>query len=566
MTDQAIDTDALADRFLDGFLERNPVSATRIGDDRWDDQLSDYGEGGRAADVAACSEVLTAAAAVAPQQLEGEQAVTLEMVQLVAGNRLEVLEQKQYQLAIDHVFGVQTLPAEIAMFQPAEQPDQLDALLARFAAYPRAIDQHIATLREGIGDGRTSPVAPVAKTIEQIERMLAGPPAEFSAVRLAQVATPAARDRVMETVEAHIYPALQILHGFLVHEYAPAARAEPGLSATPNGEAAYELAIQLQTTMPATSDEVHELGLAEVERIETEMDELARTLGYPDRHPLRRALVEDPANSPSSRQQLVDLATERVEQAMAVAQAFFRRIPVLGCEVEPIAEDREGLEGTHYWPPAADGARPGLFRLNARPGPGGLPLYMLPAITFHEAIPGHHFQQATEVELSGLPRFRTQVASVKESPGLPPLIGTGFTEGWGLYAERQADEMGLYASEFERMGMLAQQLLRAVRLVVDTGLHARRWGREQAVRLMHEQLGAPEGFCEMEVDRYSIWPAQALAYTVGQREIEHARREVAEIMRDRFDLAAFHDEVLGHGTLPLTIFRREIPGWVEAAV
>jgi uncharacterized protein (DUF885 family) len=190
---------------------------------------------------------------------------------------------------------------------------------------------------------------------------------------------------------------------------------------------------------------------------------------------------------------------------------------------------------------------------------------MLPAVTFHEAIPGHHFQLAIEIELRGLPRFRTEIASVKESPGLPPLIGTGFIEGWGLYAERLADEMGLYATEFERMGMLEQQFGRALRLVVDTGLHARGWSREQAIDYMQERWGAPQSFCEREVDRYTVWPAQALAYKVGQREIQRARREVAERMGDRFDLAVFHDEVLGHGTLPLTIFRREIPGWVEAA-
>jgi len=565
VTTQTIDVDALADRFFDGVLQREPVSATRIGDHRWDDRLSDYGDGGRAADAAACREVLAAADAIAPQPT-GEQAITLEVLTLVARNRLELLDQNQYQLAIDHIFGVQTLPAEIAMFQPAEQPDQLDALLARFSAYPRAIDEHIATLREGMGDGRTSAAVPVRKTIGQIERMLANPPAAFTAVKLAQVASSAARDRVRETVEAHIYPALQNLRDFLADEYAPAARLEPSMAATPNGEAAYELAVRLQTTTLATAEEVHELGLSEVEQIEAEMDELARSLGYSDRQPLRRQLFEDPANLPVSRQQPLDLATGRLRQAAAAAPTFFRRLPRTACDVNPIERDREDLDQTHYWPPAADGARPGLFRLNTKPGPSGLPLHMLPALTFHEAIPGHHFQLAIEVELSGLPRFRTQIPSIKESPGLPPLIGTGFGEGWGLYAERLADEMGLYATENARMGMLEWQLWRALRLVLDSGLHARRWSREQAVGYAQERLGAPREFCEMEVDRYSVWPAQALAYKVGQREIERARREVARHMGDRFDLGVFHDQVLGHGTLPLTIFQREIAGWVEAAI
>jgi uncharacterized protein (DUF885 family) len=564
VTHRILDVDQLADQFLDGVLERDPVSATRIGDGRWDDQLPNYGDAGRSADAAACREVLAAAEAIAAQQPTGEQAVTLEMLILLARNRLEALELKQYQLAVDHMFGVQTLPTEVAEFQPAPRPEQLDALLARFTAYPRAIAQHIATLREGIGDGRTSPAPPVRKTIEQIERMLAGPPAEFSAVRLAEVANQAARERVRQAVETHIYPALQALRDFLADEYAPAARAEPGLDATPNGEAAYQLAIRLQTTLSADPDELHRFGLAEVEAIEAEMDGLARRSGYADREPLRRQLFEDPSNLPTSRQQLLDLAAERLRHAEAAAPTFFRRIPRAGCIVKPIERDHEEFQQTHYWPPARDGSRPGHFYLNTNPS-DGLPLHILPALTFHEAIPGHHFQLAIEIGLSGLPRFRTDVASVSGTAGIPPLIGAGFIEGWGLYAERLADEMGLYATEFERMGMLEQQLGRALRLVVDTGLHARRWSREQAIAFMHERWGAPLSLCEMEVDRYTVWPAQALAYKVGQREIGGARREVAERMGERFDRAVFHDEVLGHGTLPLTIFRREIPGWVEAA-
>jgi uncharacterized protein (DUF885 family) len=564
VTNHIVDVDELADRFFDGVLERDPVSATRIGDGRWDDLLPDFGDAGRTADSTACREVLAAAEVIARQPPTGEKAVTLEMLTLLARNRLEALEQKQYQLAVDHMSGVQTLPTEIATFQPAQLPDQLNALLARLAAYPLAIAQHIATLRQGIGDRRTSPAPPVRKTIEQIEGMLAGPPAEFSAVRLAQVANQAARDRVEQAVRAHIRPALQLLRDFLADEYEPAARSEPGLAATPNGEAAYELAIRLQITLQAAPDELHRFGLAEVEQIEAEMDALARRLGYPDRQTLRRPLFEDPANLPSSRQQQLDIATERVRQAEAVAPTFFRRLPRTGCVVKPIEGDREELEQTHYQSPARDGSRPGQFYLNANPSPG-LPLHMLPAVTFHEAIPGHHFQLAIAGELSGLPLFRTEIASVSGSAGLPALFGAGVIEGWALYAERLADEMGLYATELERMGMLEQQFGRALRLVIDTGLHARRWSREQAVGFMHERWGAPRAICEMEVDRYTVWPAQALAYKVGQREIERARREVAERMGDRFDLGVFHNEVLGHGTLPLSIFRREIPGWVEMA-
>jgi uncharacterized protein (DUF885 family) len=565
MSGPIVDVDELADRFLDGVLERDPVSATRIGDERWNDQLSDYGDAGRAADAAACREAVSAAEAFDPQQLGDEQAVTLEMLILLARNRLEALEQKQYQLAVDHMDGVQNLPMEIAQYQPAERPDQLEALLARFAAYPGAIAQHIATLREGIGDSRTSAAAPVRKTIEQIEQLLATPLSDFPAVSMAQVVNDAARDRVRQGVERHIHPALQAFRDFLADEYEPKARSEPGLSTTPDGEAAYELAIRLQTTLPAGADEIHRFGLEEVERIEAEMDELARRLGYPDRHPLRRQLFEDPANLATSSQQMLDLANERIRLAEGRAPRFFRRLPRAACIVKPVEAYREALMGTYYMPPAPDGSRPGQYYLNTS---SGMPLHLLPSLTFHEATPGHHFQLAIEMELSGLPRFRTQLSGMvgaADRRGGPPLIGSAFIEGWGLYAERLADEMGLYATEVERLGMLQMQLGRALRLVADTGLHAKGWSREQTIGYMRERGALPRAFAEMEVDRYTVLPGQALAYKVGQREIERARREVSEQMGDGFDLAAFHDQVLGHGTLPLTIFRRQIPGWVEAA-
>ncbi len=184
-------------------------------------------------------------------------------------------------------------------------------------------------------------------------------------------------------------------------------------------------------------------------------------------------------------------------------------------------------------------------------------LHKIAAITFHEATPGHHFQIAIEMELEGLPAFRILGSR---------MAGVAYVEGWGLYCERLADEMGLYASRRGAPGMLDAQSFRAARLVVDSGLHAMNWTREQAIEFMHERGSLPMVDAAIEVDRYTIWPGQALSYKLGQREIERARAEVSEAMGDRFDLRAFHDEVLAHGSLPLATLRREIPGWVEAAV
>jgi uncharacterized protein (DUF885 family) len=555
-TDPNLAVDELADRFFDGVLERDPIFATILGDDRWDDRLPDYSEAGRAADAAAFRETLAAAEAIDPAGLEPEQVITRDMLILVATTHLEALDQKQYQLAVDHIFGIQTVPARFAQYQFADTAERLERLLARFAAYPAAIDQYIDTLREGVGDRRTAAAIPVRKQIEQIERMVAADAAEFPAVTLAHV-TDEGREQVRQAVADHVYPALQRLRDYLATDYEPNARGQPGISATPGGDDAYRLAIRMQTTVSPAPGEVHAFGLEDLARIEAEMDGIARRLGHPDRRALKEALGIDPKNHTSERSRLVELAAEQTARAYATAPRYFGRLPSADCEVKPVEEYREReVPPAFYMQPSIDGSRQGQYYINTY-RPEERQLHKLAAITFHEATPGHHFQIAIEMELQGLPRFRRLGAR---------MAGVAYVEGWGLYCERLADEMELYRFEEERLGMLDAQSFRAARLVVDSGLHAMDWSRERAITFMHERGQLPMVDAEIEVDRYIIWPGQALAYKVGQREIERARREVSEKMGDRFDLRTFHDEVLGHGSLPLATLRREIPGWVEAAV
>ena len=547
----------LADRFFEGVLEREPLFATILGDDRWDDRLPDLGADGRAAEAAALRETLAEAEAIDGEALEPEQVITRDMLTLVARTHLEALDQKQYQLAINHIWGVQTMSVNAAQYQIADSPEGLGKLLARFSAYPTAVEQYIDTLREGIADGRTSSAVPVRKQIEQIERLLSLATEEFPAVTLAHVADDHARERVREATATHIYPGLQRLRAFLADEYEPHARPEPGISGTPGGAEAYRLAIRMHTTVATTPDEVHAFGLEDLAHIEAEKDEVARRVGQPDRHALVKALADDPENHTDRRERLVELAEEQTARAFATAPRYFGRLPRADCVVKAVEAYREReTPPAFYMQPTIDGSRQGQYYINTYQ-PEERQLHKLAAITFHEATPGHHFQIGIEMELTGLPAFRTLGSR---------MAGVAYVEGWGLYCERLADEMGLYTSEQERYGMLDAQAFRAARLVVDSGLHAFDWSRERAITFMHERGSLPMVDAEIEVDRYTIWPGQALAYKIGQREIERARREVSEKLGDRFDLRAFHDEVLGHGSLPLATLRREIPGWVAAAV
>jgi uncharacterized protein (DUF885 family) len=546
----------LADRFWEGILERDPTWATLLGDERYNDRWPDLGPDGRAADEVAYRSALAEASAIPAEGLAPEQVITRDLVVLVSENQLEALRQKQYQLALDHMSGPQVWPAEMAQYQPADTAERLDKLLARYAAYPTLVEQYIGTLSEGVSDGRTAATVPVRRAIEQIDRLLGMAPADHPAAAMVTVDDDS-RPRVIEAVEGHVYTGLRRLRDYLAQEYEPHAREQPGLSATPGGDAAYRLAIRTQTSVDTNAEEVHAFGMADLDSIEAEMDEIARRLGLADRHALRASLLEDPANHTSDPEALVRLAQDQTDRAYAAAPAYFGRIPSANCYVKAVEPYREAESPpAFYMPPTIDGSRQGQYYINTYQ-PEERQLHRIAAITFHEATPGHHFQIGIEMELQGLPAFRILGAR---------MAGGAYVEGWGLYTERLADEMDLYADDRERMGMLEAQAFRAARLVVDSGLHAMGWTRDQAVTFMHERGSLPMVDAEIEVDRYTVWPAQALSYKIGQREIERARADVSSRMGSRFDLRAFHDEVLGHGSLPLATLRREIPGWVEASV
>ncbi len=546
----------LADRFWEGVLERDPMWATLLGDERHNDRWPDLGEDGRAAEATAYRSTLEEARAISAEDLEPEQVITRDLLILVAENHLEALDKKQYHLAIDHMSGPQVWPAEMAQYQPADTPERLETLIARYAAYPAMVEQYVTTLAEGVADGRTAATVPVRRTIEQLERFLAMAPADHPAASMVAAADED-RDAIAGAVEEHVYAGLRRLHAYLAGDYEPRARPEPGLSTTPGGEDAYRLAIRMQTTVDTTAEEVHAFGLADLETIEAEKDEIARRLGHAGRHAMREALADDPANRTDDPDALVRLAQDQTDRAYAVAPQYFGRLPSANCYVKAVEAYREQeAPPAFYMPPSLDGSRQGQYYINTYQ-PQQRQLHRIASITFHEATPGHHFQIGIEMELEGMPAFRTLGAR---------MAGVAYSEGWGLYCERLADEMGLYLSDTERLGMLEAQSFRAARLVVDSGLHAMGWTREQAIQFMHERGSLPPVDAEIEVDRYTVWPGQALAYKLGQREIERARAEVTEQMGARFDLRVFHDEVLGHGSLPLATLRREIGGWVEAAV
>ncbi|HTS15777.1 MAG TPA: DUF885 domain-containing protein, partial [Candidatus Sulfotelmatobacter sp.] len=293
-----------------------------------------------------------------------------------------------------------------------------------------------------------------------------------------------------------------------------------------------------------------------LERLDAERQAIARAAGADSVAAYRASLVADPADHAASGAEIVALCEGFLERAMAVAPRVFGRLPRAGCvvrEVEPYAAPE--APPAFYLPPRPDGARPGTFFVNTM-DPAARPLHLFAARAFHEGVPGHHFQLAIETELTGLPVFRTLGSR---------LAGAAYTEGWGLYSEGLADELGLYPTARDRFGMLEAQAWRAARLVVDTGLHAFRWDRARVIEFLEQAAGLPRIEAENETDRYISTPGQALAYMIGQRELIDLRAQLTARLGGAFDLTAFHDAVLGHGALPLATLRRQLPRWLEPA-
>jgi len=387
--------------------------------------------------------------------------------------------------------------------------------------------------------------------------MLATPIDQAVIPTLIKVASDEDREKVRAAVRDEVYPADSAFLEALRGEYRHASREENGIWSAPNGDVLYQTQILRWTTLPLDPREVHQVGLDELEAIETERRAISGAAGHgDDTRAYRAALAGDPANQPQSRETLIARAVEDIGRALDAAPQMFRRIPRAECRVIPVEEYKErDAPFAYYYQPSADSTRPGTYYVNTFDLPSRT-YSRLASTTYHEAIPGHHFQISLESENTALNNFRRFAAR---------YAGGGYVEGWGLYAERLSDEMGLYRNEAERFGMLDAQAWRAARLVVDTGMHALRWTRQQSIDALLS-AGLTETDAVIETDRYIAWPAQALTYKTGQRELERLRREIAARDGASFDLREFHDQALGHGSLPLATLARELPNWVATPV
>jgi uncharacterized protein (DUF885 family) len=558
-TNAADDVNSLADRFWNGYLDLSPINATVLGYEQGLDRLDDPGPEGRARARTLMSETLKDADTIEAQAggmaaIPDEERITLDILRIICRVELEQHSQRFDRLkVVDQMDGPQTILPQLAAFQPTETPAQFDAFLARLADYPRYMAANAEVVREGLAGGLTAARIVTDRVIGQLERLQAIPDEESPIVQAVKLPKPGDRDRVVVAIGKYVRPANRLFLDALTGRYREASREEPGLCSAPNGDQLYRTQIRAWTSLDLDAAELHRIGLDELASIEEERRVIARGLGFGDDTKAARAsLKSSPAAIPESVDELINRARGQIERALAVAPDYFGTLPRAGCEVRPVEPYKEAdAPAAYYYAPAVDGSRPGIYYVNTYDLPSRS--YVgLASMSFHEAVPGHHFQIALQTEHPSLNAFRRMGSR---------MAGMAYVEGWGLYSERLADEMGLYRNEAERFGMLDGQSHRAARLVVDTGLHAFHWTRQRAV----EQLlaaGLSETDAGIEADRYVVLPGQALTYKTGQREIQRLRREAAAVLGPAFDIKAFHDAVLGHGTLPLATLAKELPGWL----
>ena len=551
------DLRALADEYWEHVLKTNPTEAHMLGDYRYVDRFEEASRPAEDADIAARRAIANRARELDSSELSSADQSTQETLIYEAESSAAVSEMRQAEFGIDPIFGLHVAAQVIIPQMSVDTAEHAELMLEKYGAFARSIDQSTERLREGLRSGRVNADFAVTKTLGQLDRLLESP-AEDSPFLAAQVPnefsdedTAAWRDKAVAVIAETVNPAFERYRGVVRDEVAPVARPDEraGLFGLPDGDLVYSRLLDRYTTLSMQADEIHHIGLEQIDKLADEYREIAGpVLGTTSLEDIFTALREDPALHHTTGEAVVAASEEAFAKAKAEMGDWFGRLPKSDCLVQ---ETKEGPVA-FYFPPAEDGSREGTFFMNTA-DPTSWGTFEIEATAFHEGIPGHHLQIAIAQELGdSIPAFQRHA------------FISAYGEGWGLYTERLADEMGMYGSELDRVGMLQADSMRACRLVVDTGMHALGWSRQQGIDYVAANSPMSMHSIVEEIDRYLSFPGQAVSYMIGRLEIQRMRADAEARMGARFDIKGFHDVVLGSGLVTLPTLDRIVREWATS--
>jgi uncharacterized protein (DUF885 family) len=549
---------ALFQQYWDEQLEYAPEFASLIGDKRFNDRIHDQSVKAYNQHLASERALLLKLGGIDPTGLADQEKISQQLLIQRISDDDEAEEFKEWEMPINQMGGIYSdYPQLVEQLSFATVKDY-DDWIARLRAMPNAFDQVITNISIGIDDHRVPPKFLLEKTLEQVKQ-LANQKAEDSPLSMPLKKFPASipaaeqeriKQEMLSVIGKQVLPAYGRLAHFIEVSYIPAGRTEPAISALPDGAKYYQFLIRRTTTTNLTADQIHQIGLDEVKKDEAEMLAIAKKLGFSDLKSFNASLKANPKFKPGSRDALLDAYRGYLTPMQARLPSLFGRLPRAPFEVAAVPEYLEKTSAPAYYEPGSpDGSRPGRLRIDTYHATDRN-LYAVEAIAYHEGLPGHHMQRSISQEQTGVPEFRK--------------FGhyTAFTEGWGLYAERLGKDVGFYQDPYSDYGRLEADIWRAIRLVVDTGVHAGGWSREQMVEFFHDHSAIDETSIQAEVDRYIAWPSQALAYKIGQLKILELRDRAKKTLGDKFDIRGFHDQVIDSGALPLDVLDERINAWI----
>ena len=540
-------------------MRTSPIYASILGDKRYNDKLDDFSQAAIDDNLAQTKKFLDRFEAIDTTGFPEQEVLNKALMVRDLKMGLEGARFKPWEMPVSQENGIHIdAPQLVSILSFASVKDYED-YITRLKLLPTLFDQTIVQMRKGMAEGMMQPKILLDKVVTQ-SNGIATTPVEKSPFahpfdKFPDAVPEADRKRLREeglaAIKDSVIPEYVKFTAFVRDEYAPKGRTEPGAWSLPDGDAWYAFRVKESTTTDLTPEEIHQLGLAQVKEIEERMLGVVHQLGFKDMKSFKAAVDADPKLHAQSREQILDLYRKYEDQMYAKLPQLFNTLPKSKLEVMPVEEFREKeASDAAYEDGTPDGSRPGHIMVNTGDF-AKRTLLDIETTAYHEGVPGHHMQISIAQELPALPIFRQHE------------YYTAYTEGWALYSERLGKEVGFYQDPYSYYGHLQDDMLRAIRLVVDTGFHYKHWTRQQVVDYFHDHSSIDEVTVQSETDRYMAWPAQALGYKIGQLELLKLRQYAKDQLGDKFDLRGFHDEVLSGGALPMDVLSTRIHGWVD---